>query len=114
MVKDETPTEGYIHFSDSRVPCSESFLFPMLLFVLCRAHISLSPLPYPDPAVSPKVGVHLTPGGTFNGCADDVENAEKNMEYHIRELEKMDISYLHIKLSDEQDERHGGKIIPIE
>ncbi|CAN0168057.1 unnamed protein product, partial [Pylaiella littoralis] len=61
-----------------------------------------------------KVAVHLTPGGTFNATKDEAEEATGNHEYYGKELSDMGVSYLHIKLSDEQDERHGGKIVPIE
>ncbi|CAM9510127.1 unnamed protein product [Hapterophycus canaliculatus] len=61
-----------------------------------------------------KVAVHLTPGGTFLGTKDKAEEATGNHEYFCKELSGMDISYLHIKLSDDQDVRHGGVVIPIE
>lgn len=60
-----------------------------------------------------QVGVHLTPGGTFNGASDRPEEATQNHEYHIKQLNEMELAYLHIKLSDDQDERHGGKIVPM-
>ena len=61
-----------------------------------------------------QVGVRLTPGGTFNGTMDVAEEATGNHEYFSKELSGLDISYLHVKLADDQDERHGGKIVPIE
>lgn len=63
---------------------------------------------------SSKVAVHLTPGGSFNGAKDDAEEATSNHEYYIKQLDGMGLAYLHIKLSDDQDERHGGKIVPME
>ncbi|CAN0511319.1 unnamed protein product, partial [Laminaria digitata] len=60
------------------------------------------------------VGVHLTPGGTFNGTKDKAEEATGNHEYFMKELSAMGITYLHVKLSDDQDERHGGKVVPID
>lgn len=61
-----------------------------------------------------KVGVHLCPGGTFNATKDKAEEATGNYEYFAKELNAMEITYLHIKLADDQDERHGGKVVPIE
>eukprot|EP00752_Nemacystus_decipiens_P005867 g5301.t1 len=61
-----------------------------------------------------KVGVHVTPGGTFNGDKDKAEEATGNHEYFAGELSKLGIAYLHPKLSDDQDLRHGGKVVPIE
>lgn len=60
-----------------------------------------------------QVGVHVTPGGTFNGDKDRAEEATGNHDYFARELSKLEIAYLHPKLSDAQDERHGGKVVPI-
>lgn len=61
-----------------------------------------------------KVGVHMTPGGTYNGDTDKAEEATGNHEYFARELSKLGVAYLHPKLSDAQDERHGGKVVPVE
>ena len=61
-----------------------------------------------------KVGVHVTPGGTYNGDKDEAEEATGNHEYFAQELSKLEIAYLHPKQSDDQDERHGGKIVPVE
>lgn len=61
-----------------------------------------------------QVGVRLTPGGTFNATKDMAEAATGNHEYFCKELNGLDIAYLHVKLADDQDERHGGKVVPIE
>ena len=61
-----------------------------------------------------QVGVHLCPGGTYNGTKDKAEEATGNYEYFVKELSALGLSYLHIKLADDQDERHGGKVVPIE
>ncbi|CAM9758530.1 unnamed protein product [Ascophyllum nodosum] len=60
------------------------------------------------------LGVRLTPGGTFCGAVDEPDEATGKFEYYIKQLDKMDIAFLDIKLSDDQDERHGGKVIPME
>ncbi|CAM9305508.1 unnamed protein product [Discosporangium mesarthrocarpum] len=60
-----------------------------------------------------KVGVHYTPGGTFNGLTDTTAETKDNFTYFIKQLNPFKLAYLHIKLSDEQDERHGGAVIPI-
>lgn len=61
-----------------------------------------------------QVGVRLSPGGTFNATKDEKEEAAGNHEHFMKELSGLGISYLHVKLADDQDVRHGGKIIPIE
>ncbi|CAM9224028.1 unnamed protein product [Ectocarpus sp. 8 AP-2014] len=61
-----------------------------------------------------KVAVRLTPGGTFNATKDEAEEATGNHEYFCRQLSGMGLLYLHVKLSDDQDVRHGGKVVPIE
>ena len=57
--------------------------------------------------------MRLTPGGTFCGAVDEPDEATGKFEY-IKQLDKMDIAFLAIKLSDDQDELHGGKIVPME
>lgn len=57
--------------------------------------------------------MRLSPGGTFNATKDNNDEATRNHEYFAKELSALEISYLHIKLADDQDERHGGKVIPI-
>lgn len=66
------------------------------------------------PCWKAQVAVHLSPGGTCNAAKDIAEEATGNHEYFCKQLSDMGISYLHVKLADDQDERHGGKIIPIE
>ncbi|CAB1119807.1 unnamed protein product [Ectocarpus sp. CCAP 1310/34] len=61
-----------------------------------------------------KVAVRLTPGGTFNATKDEAEEATGNHEYFCRQLSGMGLMYLHVKLADDQDVRHGGKVVPIE
>ncbi|CAM9248509.1 unnamed protein product [Laminaria digitata] len=58
--------------------------------------------------------LRLSPGGTFNATKDDKKEATGNHEYFMKELSALDMSYLHVKLADHQDERHGGKIISID
>jgi N-ethylmaleimide reductase len=47
-----------------------------------------------------KVGVRLTPGGTFSDMADS--NTVELFTYVIKQLDTYDLAYLHIKESDEQ------------
>lgn len=65
-------------------------------------------------SVPKQVAVRLTPGGTFNATKDNAEEATGNHEYFCRQLSGMGLLYLHVKLSDDQDVRHGGKVVPIE
>lgn len=58
--------------------------------------------------------MRLSPGGTFNATKDEKDEATGNHGYFMKELSALDISYLHVKLADDQDERHGGKIVSIE
>ncbi|CAM9705600.1 unnamed protein product [Choristocarpus tenellus] len=61
-----------------------------------------------------KVGVHITPGGTFNSLADTAEETLDNFTYYIKQISLLQPAYLHIKLSDDQDVRHGGVIMTME
>jgi N-ethylmaleimide reductase len=51
-----------------------------------------------------KVGVRLTPGGTFSDMADS--NTVELFTYVIKQLDTYDLAYLHIKESDEQGKEH--------
>jgi 2,4-dienoyl-CoA reductase-like NADH-dependent reductase (Old Yellow Enzyme family) len=53
---------------------------------------------------SSKVGVRLTPGGTFSDMADS--NSLELFTYVIKQLDTYDLAYLHIKESDEQGKLH--------
>ncbi len=56
-----------------------------------------------------KVGVRLSPGGTFNGMSDS--NPEEHFTYVVQELSKLGISYLHVIETNNADVRQGGKLI---
>jgi N-ethylmaleimide reductase len=57
-----------------------------------------------------RVGVRLSPSGTFNSMSDS--NPVETFSYAIEALERMGIAYLHIVEGGEADLRHGGSIIP--
>lgn len=56
-----------------------------------------------------RVGVRLSPGGTFNGMSDS--NPEKHFIYIVEQLTKREIVYLHVIETNNADVRHGGKLI---
>lgn len=59
-----------------------------------------------------RVGVRLSPGGTFNDMHDS--NTSKTFAYVIRKLNDFDLAYLHIREPDEIDLRHKGVVVPID
>lgn len=60
---------------------------------------------------SSRVGVRLSPGGTFNDMNDS--EPEKTFGTAIAALDSLEILYVHLRQRSEEDlRRHGGKIIP--
>jgi N-ethylmaleimide reductase len=59
---------------------------------------------------SDRVGVRLSPGGTFNSMVDS--DTLGTFDYAVSALNEFKLAYLHIKESDEADVRHGGVYIP--
>jgi N-ethylmaleimide reductase len=59
---------------------------------------------------SDRVGVHLSPSGTFNDMKDS--DGEKTFSYAVSALDALEIAYVHLKEGLEADIRHGGKIVP--
>jgi N-ethylmaleimide reductase len=57
-----------------------------------------------------RVGVRLSPSGTFNDMSDS--NPEKTFSYVIEQLDRRGIVYLHVIEGDQSDVRHGGRIVP--
>ncbi len=58
-----------------------------------------------------RVGVRLSPNGTFNSMSD--ENPEETFTYAVRELDRLAISYLHIRTGTANDVKHGRLPIPV-
>jgi N-ethylmaleimide reductase len=58
-----------------------------------------------------RVGVRLSPSGTFNDMHDS--NPRATFGYVITELGKLGLAYLHIMEAMEGDLRHGGEGIPV-
>jgi len=59
-----------------------------------------------------RVGVRLSPSGTFNDMTDS--NPIDTFGYAVRELDRLGIVYLHLVEGTEADARHGGTIVPTE
>ena len=57
-----------------------------------------------------RVGVRLSPSGTFNSMSDSDPVA--TFGYAIGKLEELRIAYVHIVEGSEADVRHGGSIVP--
>lgn len=57
-----------------------------------------------------RVGVRLSPSGTFNSMSDS--NPEKTFGYAITKLNEMGIVYVHIVEGNAGDVKHGGRIVP--
>jgi N-ethylmaleimide reductase len=57
-----------------------------------------------------RVGVRLSPGGSFNDMHDS--DSEKTFGHVIAALDALEIVYVHLREGTEDDVRHGGKIIP--
>jgi len=59
---------------------------------------------------SDRVGVRLSPSGTFNDMRDS--DPEKTFGFAVSSLDSLEIAYVHLIEGNESDERHGGRIIP--
>jgi N-ethylmaleimide reductase len=59
-----------------------------------------------------RVGVRLSPSGTFNDMHDS--DPEKLFGHVIAALDALEIVYVHLREGTEDDIRHGGKIVPTE
>ena len=57
-----------------------------------------------------RVGVRLSPGGTFNDMSDSDSMA--TFDYAAASLNTFNLAYLHIREADETDLRHGGTFLP--
>ena len=57
-----------------------------------------------------RVGVRLSPGGTFNDMTDSAPL--KTFAYVIAQLDHMGIAYVHLVEASEDDIRHGGSVVP--
>ncbi len=58
-----------------------------------------------------RVGVRLSPSGTFNDMKDS--DARKTFGYAVTELGKLNLAYIHIVEAQPGDLRHGGEPIPM-
>jgi N-ethylmaleimide reductase len=58
-----------------------------------------------------RVGVRLSPGGTFNSMKDS--NSKATFGYAAEALNRFGLAYLHIREADEADLRYGGEQIPV-
>ena len=59
-----------------------------------------------------RVGVRLSPSGTFNDMHDS--NPEKTFVHVVSALDALEIVYVHLREGSEEDIRHGGTIVPTE
>jgi N-ethylmaleimide reductase len=59
---------------------------------------------------SRRVGIRLSPSGTFNDMADS--DAQATFGYVVEALNRFDLAYLHLVEGGEGDLRHGGTAIP--
>jgi len=59
---------------------------------------------------SERVGIRLSPCGTFNDMHDS--DPRKHFSYFVQQLDKLKLAYLHIMEGMEGDIRHGGDLIP--
>lgn len=59
-----------------------------------------------------RVGVRLSPSGTFNEMKDS--NPMETFGYVVGELDRLGIVYVHLVEGNEDDIRHGGSIVPTE
>jgi N-ethylmaleimide reductase len=57
-----------------------------------------------------RVGVRLSPDGTFNDMKDS--DIEKTFSTAISALDALEIGYLHLREGDQTDVRHGGRLVP--
>ena len=60
---------------------------------------------------SDKIGVRLSPSGTFNSMSDS--DPKKHFEYICQKLNDFNLAYLHIVDALEGDIRHGAKIVEL-
>lgn len=56
------------------------------------------------------VGVRLSPGGTFNDMADS--DTVGTFSYVIRELDRREVAFIHLRETTPDDVRHGGAHVP--
>jgi N-ethylmaleimide reductase len=59
-----------------------------------------------------RVGVRLSPSGTFNDMRDS--NPLATFSHAVRELDRLGIVYLHLVEGSDADARHGGMVVPTE
>jgi N-ethylmaleimide reductase len=59
-----------------------------------------------------RVGVRLSPSGTFNDMSDSAPL--ETFGHAVRELDRLEIGYLHLVEASAGDLRHGGKVVPTE
>jgi N-ethylmaleimide reductase len=57
-----------------------------------------------------RVGIRLSPSGTFNSMSDS--NPKATFGYLVEALNQFDLAYLHLLEADEADIRHGGTPVP--
>jgi N-ethylmaleimide reductase len=57
-----------------------------------------------------RVGVRLSPSGTFNDMRDSDPAA--TFSYVVRELDRIGVEYVHLVEGGEADLRHGGTLVP--
>jgi N-ethylmaleimide reductase len=57
-----------------------------------------------------RVGVRLSPGGTFNDMKDSDSLA--TFSYAIRQLNRMKVAYVHLREAMPEDIKHGGTNVP--
>jgi N-ethylmaleimide reductase len=58
-----------------------------------------------------RVGVRLSPNGSFNGMTD--ANPQETFSYAVKELEKTGVAYIHFRTGTAADEKHGRKPVPM-
>jgi N-ethylmaleimide reductase len=59
---------------------------------------------------SDRVGVRLSPSGTFNDMRDS--DPEKTFSHAVTALDALEIAYVHLVEGNPTDARHGGRIVP--
>lgn len=57
-----------------------------------------------------RVGVRLSPGGTFNDMGDS--NSLATFSYAMTQLDRLGVVYVHLRECTAQDLRHGGEAVP--
>jgi N-ethylmaleimide reductase len=58
-----------------------------------------------------RVGVRLSPNGTFNGMSD--ANPEQTFSHAVKELEKLGVAYIHFREGTEADVKHGRQPVAL-